>query len=415
MINWAGNYEYRAKGLHEPSSLAQLCAIVASAPQLRVLGSRHAFTGIGDASELVTLDRLPAEIAVDREAGTVSCSAALRYGVLARALEREGLALRNLASLPHISIGGAIATATHGSGDENGNLATQVAALEVVRSDGELITTARGDDDFEGVVVSLGALGVTTRVTLDVVPTYDMRIRVFQDLTWDALFEHFDGITASGASVSFLSHLHERHVDQVWIRTRVTEEPEQIRDDLFGACAASEDLHSIPGLDPVNCAPQLGRPGLWSDRLPTFRMGFTPSSGEEIQTEYFVPRSSATAALEAVRALADSIRPLLLVCEIRTIAADRLWLSPQYECDTIAIHFSWKPAQQGVERLLVELESALAPFAARPHWGKLFLAKASDIASLYERLPDFARLAQRLDPRGAFRNSWLEHHVLNAP
>ena len=250
------------------------------------------------------------------------------------------MALHNLASLPHISVAGAVATATHGSGDANGNLATAVAALELVTSSGELVTAARGDPDFDGMVVGLGALGVVTRLTLDVEPAYEVRQRVFEELAWDALFEHFDAITGSGYSVSVLSYLGDT-VDQVWVRSRVTDAPEVVRDDLFGARPATVDRHPILGLDPVNCTPQLGRPGPWSARLPYFRMGFTPSAGEELQSEYLVPREHAVAAIEAVRALADRIRPVLQVCEIRTIAADRLWMSPQYGRDSVGIHFTW--------------------------------------------------------------------------
>ena len=412
--NWAGSYAYRAGRVHRPASVEQLREIVAAAPEISVIGSRHAFNGIGDSAELVTLDDLPADIVIDRTAMTVSCPAAVRYGAVAEALEMEGLALRNLASLPHISIGGAVATATHGSGDANGNLATAVAALDLVTSTGELVTYARGDEDFDGVVVSLGALGAVTRVTLDAEPTYEVRQRVFEDLTWEALFEHFDDIAASGYSVSVITRLEDGTAGNVWVRSRATGEPEQLREELFGARPATEERHPILGNDPVHCTPQLGRPGLWSARLPTFRMGFTPSNGEEIQSEFLIPRANAVTAIEAVRSLAESIRPVLQVCEIRTIAADRLWLSPQYEVDTIGIHFTWKRDQQAVERVLAELEAALEPYGARPHWGKLFLAEADRIAALYERLADFARLAERLDPRSAFRNDWLERRVFGA-
>jgi alditol oxidase len=201
-------------------------------------------------------------------------------------------------------------------------------------------------------------------------------------------------------------------IDQVWVKSRVTDAPEQVRGDLFGAVAATVDRHPIPGIDPVNCTPQLGVPGLWSDRLPHFRMGFTPSSGEELQSEFLLPRRHAAAAIQALRALTGLVRPVLQVSEIRTVAADQLWMSPQYRQDTLAIHFTWAPDQDAVEPVLVAVEAALAPFDARPHWGKVFLADATAIASLYPRLPDFTRLVDRLDPRGAFRNAWLNAHVL---
>ena len=392
--------------IHRPSSLEELQEIVAAARQVRAVGSHHSFNDIADAEEQVTLSALPADLVVDRDAATVSFGAGLTYGELVGALEREWLALHNLASLPHISVAGAVATASHGSGDANRNLATAVAAVELVTSSGELVTAARGEPDFDGMVVGLGALGVVTRLTLDVEPAYEMRQRVFEALEWDALFEHFDAITGSGYSVSVLSYLGDA-VDQVWVRSRVTEEPEVVRGDLFGARPATVDRHPILGLDPVNCTPQLGRPGPWSARLPYFRMGFTPSAGEELQSEYLVPREHAVAAIEALRALADRIRPVLHVCEIRTIAADRLWMSPQYERDSVGIHFTWALEPEAVMDVLADLEPALEPFDPRPHWGKLFLH-----APRYERVADFARLTDRLDPRGAFSNGWLETRVL---
>jgi xylitol oxidase len=411
--NWAGTYSYRARRLHRPSSLEQVREIVAAAPRVRVLGSRHSFTDIADSSELIALDGLPADPIVDRAAGTVSVGAGVSYGELAEALNAAGLALHNLASLPHISVAGAVATATHGSGDASGNLATAVAGLELVTSSGEIVTASRGDAGFDGLVVGLGALGAVTRITLDVEPAYDVRQRAFEGLEWDALFEHFDEISASGASVSVFPRWGDA-VDQVWVKSRVTGAPEQVRGELFGAPASTVERHPILGVDPVNCSPQLGVPGVWSERLPHFRMGFRPSTGEEIQSEYLMPRRHAAGAIQAMRGLAGTIRPLLQVCEVRTVAADRLWMSPQYGQDTVGIHFTWKRDQDAVERALVDVEAALAPFEARPHWGKLFLADAAAIAPRYPRLPDFARLVERLDPRGAFRNDWLQSRVLDA-
>jgi xylitol oxidase len=413
--NWAGNHTYRATRLHRPSSVEQVQEIVAGARGVRVLGSRHSFNDIADSGELVTLDSLPADVSVDRAAGTVSFGAGLTYAALAGALAAEGVALHNLASLPHVSVAGAIATATHGSGDANGNLATAVAGLEIVTSGGELVRVSRGDPDFDGLVVGLGSAGAVTRVTLDVQPAYEMRQRVFEGLGWDALLRHFDEITACGDSVSVFTDWGAT-AGQVWVKRRVTDAdaPEPVPGDLFGAVPSTVDRHPILGLDPVNCTPQLGRPGPWSDRLPHFRIGFTPSTGDELQSEYMVPRRHALGAIEAVRGLADRLRPVLQVSEIRTVAADRLWMSPQHGQDTVAVHFTWQPGQDAVERVLLDVEAALAPFAARPHWGKLFLADAAAIARLYERLPDFARLVGRLDPRGAFRNPWLSAHVLPA-
>ena len=409
--NWAGNHTYQAAALHRPTTLDQVRELVAGAGRLRVLGSRHSFSDIADSAELLSLDGLPADVVVDHAAGTVSLAGGLRYGDLAEVLKAEGVALANLASLPHISVAGAVATATHGSGDANGNLATAVAGLELVTASGEVLTASRGDPDFDGLVVGLGTLGAVTRVTLDVEPAYQVRQRTFQDLPWISLFERFDEVTSAGYSVSLFTRWTAT-VDQVWVKSRVTEQPEEVRGDLLGAVPATADQHPILGIDPVNCTPQLGVPGPWSDRLPHFRMGFTPSSGEELQSEYHVPRRHAVPALQALLALGDHIRPVLQVSELRTVAADRLWMSPQHGQDTMAVHFTWLPDLAAVEPVLAAVETALDPFEARPHWGKLFLADAAAMARRYPRLPDFAGLAGRLDPRGVFINAWLRRHVL---
>ena len=409
--NWAGNYTYRAEKLHRPMTMEQVQQIVAKAASVHVLGSRHSFNAIADSSELISLENLPADVVVDHEAHMVSCGGGVTYGTLVKTLNDEGVALHTLASLPHISVAGAVATATHGSGVTCGNLGTAVAGLEIVTSSGEILKASRGDPDFDGLVVGLGALGAVTRITLDVQPAYEVKQRVFEGLSWKALYDHFDEITSCGYSVSIFTRWGQTH-EQVWVKSR-TDEPDRVAGDLFGAVAATVDRHPIVELDPTPCTPQLGRPGLWSDRLPHFRMGYTPSRGEEIQSEYLFPRRHAMGAIEAMRALADRMRPLLQVSEMRRVAADRLWMSMNYEQDSVGIHFTWKREPDAVQEMVAQIEDALTPFEARPHWGKVFHADAAAIAVLYKRHSDFVRLVGRLDPRGAFRNSWLKARVLS--
>jgi alditol oxidase len=411
LTNWAGNYAYRARAVHAPETLDELREIVACAERVRVLGSRHSFSGIADSEELISLERLGGEVVVNRGASTVTVGGSVRYGELAAVLMQEQLALANMASLPHIAVAGAVSTATHGSGDHNGNLATSVAGLEIVTSDGGVVTASRGDPEFDGLVVGLGALGAVTRLVLDVEPAYEIAQRVFQQLSWEALLEHFDVIMSSGYSVSVFTRWGDA-ADQVWVKSRGDEGRVG---KLFGASPASVDVHPIAGLDPINCTPQLGLPGPWAERLPHFRMGFTPSAGAEIQSEYIVTRDNAVAAISAILEVASILGPLVQVSEIRTIAADSLWMSPEYGRDSVSIHFTWEPDAEAVRAALERIERALAPLGARPHWGKLFLARAEVIGPLYPRLDDYAALVERLDPRGAFRNEWLETRVLGAP
>jgi xylitol oxidase len=410
--NWSGNYSYRARRIHHPRTVSELQELVVSAGRLRALGTRHSFTAIADSDELVSLAELEGEVEVDAAAETVSVPGEVTYAQLAGVLASAGRALHNLASLPHISVIGAVSTATHGSGDENGNLATAVAELELVTGTGELVRRRRGEPGFEGIVVGLGALGVVTRVTLDTQPHYEVSQRVFEDLEWETLYEHFDEITARGESVSVFHRFGER-AEQVWVKTRVGDPDLPAGDeDLFGARPADAPRNPVLGGDPANCTDQLGVSGPWAERLPHFRSGFTPSSGEEIQSEYFVARENAVPALEALRLAGPQLRPLMLAGEIRTMAADELWLSPQYQETTVGFHFTWRREEEDVERALGAIETALEPFSARPHWAKLFLARAEQIAPQYERLEDFRRLREELDPRGVFTNRWLRERLL---
>jgi len=412
--NWSGNYTYRAAILHRPGTLEELQELVARARAVRALGSRHSFTAMGDSEELIALDRLPGEISVDHASQTVSVPGHTTYAELAEALNREGVALDNLASLPHISIAGAVATATHGSGLGKGNLATAVRELQMVTAAGELVSVAADVPDFDGIVVGLGSLGLVTHLRLAVEPYYEMRQHVYEGLTWESLFEHFSEITAAGESVSVFHRFGDR-TEQVWVKRRVDhQDADADPGELFGARPATIALHPVLGGDPVNCTEQLGIVGPWSERLPHFRSGFTPSSGEELQSEFFVAREDAVAAVQALRALGETIAPLLLVCELRSIAADSLWLSPHYERDSASIHFTWRRRPAQVEPIVREIETILSPFGARPHWGKVFTADAGAIAPLYPRMADFRTLRDRLDPAGVFVNDWMRGVVVGS-
>jgi alditol oxidase len=408
LMNWAGNYTYRAGALHEPDTLDDLRRVVSRAASIRALGTRHSFNDIGDAAELVSLGRLPGEIAIDQESMTVTVPAAMTYGALAVQLVENGLALHAMASLPHISVGGAIQTGTHGSGDRNGNLATAVRGLELITSEGDIVTVARGDDDFAGMIVALGALGIVTRVTLDIEPMYDVRQWVFRHLAWSELEGNLDAITSSAESISLLTNYGD-DVEQVWLKRRVDGDwPQSPETSFFGAVPADRDMHPIASLSAESCTRQMGVPGSWAERLPHFRMEGTPSSGEEIQSEYVLDRIHLMDALAALRSIEEQMRPHLQVSEIRTVAADELWLSMASGRESVCLHFTWHREPVAVARVLPIIEAALEPFSPRPHWGKTFTMGSADLGMRYPRLEEFWHLQRALDPRGAFRNRFLD-------
>lgn len=406
MKNWAGNLEYSSAEVHRPTSVAELQELVANATKIKALGSRHSFNTVADTDGThILLDALPQEVLLDVAKGTVKVSGGISYGALGRALEEQGYAIHNLASLPHISVAGAIQTGTHGSGVNNPSLAAAVVGVDLVRASGELVTLTADDDEFPASVVSVGALGIVTGLELAVRPSYEVRQRVLTGLSWEGALANFQAIASSAYSVSFFTDYTGDTIPQVWLKALDSEAP---LPDLFGATAATAAMHPLPDMSAENCTEQLDVAGKWLDRLPHFRHEFTPSNGEELQSEFLLPLDQAPTALQAVRALAGKLAPLLFISEIRTIAADEFWLSPFYQQQSVALHFTWKPLQSDVETVLPELEEALRPFGARPHWGKLFTPGQYDFAALYPRFEDFRALVQANDPTGKFRNSLLD-------
>ena len=415
LTNWAGNLTYGTKRLQEAASIEEIRSVVRSEKKVKALGTRHCFNSIADSREnLLSILPMHGVVALDADGHTVTVDAGITYGQLCPQLDSKGFALHNLASLPHISVAGACSTATHGSGERNGNLATAVSAIEFVTASGEVVKLSRKSDGevFPGAVVGLGALGVITRLTLDIQPTYSVRQFVYENLPLSQMKDHFDEIQASGYSVSLFTDWQKQRINELWIKSRAGDgEAFASPQEFFGARLATRNLHPIAELSAENCTEQMGVPGPWYDRLPHFRMGFMPSAGKELQSEYFVPRRNAIDAILAVERLRDQVSPHLLISEIRTIAADDLWMSTCYRQPSVAIHFTWKQDWPAVRRLLPIIERELGPFQPRPHWGKLFTMSPRQLQSRYEKLTDFTQLARKYDPTGKFRNAFLNSNV----
>jgi xylitol oxidase len=407
LTNWAGNLTYRAAAVHHPGSVAAVQHLVARLPRVRALGTRHSFSAVADCpgGDLVSLDALPSEITVDPGAMTVSVTGGTRYGELAAELHAQGYALHNTGSLPHISVAGATATGTHGSGDANGILSTAIVALEIVRADGSLHTVGRDDPAFRAMAVGLGLFGVITRVVLEIQPTYQVRQDVYVGAPWDGVLEAFDEIMAGAYSVSLMGDPGSPILMQLWQKTRVGDEP---------PAPAPESLHGGRWYDDadvpagIGLNPRAGVVGPWSERLPHFRLDAPPSvGGDELQTEYFVARRHAVDALRAVRALGERISPHLHAMEIRTVAGDDLWLSPAYGRDSVTIGFTWRKHPEPVHALIGEVEAALAGLGPRPHWGKLHRFTTDDLGRVFPRLPDALDVARSHDPAGKFAASLI--------
>lgn len=408
--NWGGNVTFGARRVLRPRSVDELRGMVAGADRIRAIGTGHSFSRVADTSgDLVTLADLPPRLEIGPD--TVTVGAGMRYGEVVGPLDAAGRALPNLGSLPHIAVGGACATGTHGSGDGNPCLAGAVTALELVTAGGDLVRLDRGDPDFAGSVVSMGRLGVVTALTLRTQPAYEIQQAVYEDLPFDAL-EDLDATFGAAYSVSLFTRYRRPVLDMAWVKRRVDPGAPWVPPETWhGATRAPEQRHPVPGERGHECTPQDGLPGPWHTRLPHFRLEFTPSKGEEIQSEYFVPRRHGAAAVRAVHAIGGRLAAVLLVAEIRTVAADDLWASMAYERDSVALHFTWVQDQAAVTAVLPELEAALAPYAPRPHWGKVFAMPADQVRSGWARLPDLRRLADRTDPDGVFANEFTDRYL----
>ena len=413
LATWAGTYQFTARRVIEARSAADVCRAVAAGGRVRALGTRHSFNDLADnGATLVTVTGIPPEPVLDEAARTVTVGAGVTYGVLATWLQERGWALANMASLPHISVAGAIATGTHGSGSRNQVLSAAVAALDYVAADGEVRHADRSEPDFAGMAVGLGAFGVVVRVTLDIEPTYQVRQDVYAGPAWDRLLAGLTDVMSAGYSVSVFIDWSGGPV-QTWVKRRVARPSDTVPEELFGAGRYTGQVR-LADAPADNLTPH-GVPGPWSHRLPHFRIDSVPSNGNEIQSEYFVSAGHGAAALEAIRRLARQIAPLLLVCEIRAIAADRLWLSGAYDRETVAIHFTWRKLPEQVDAVLPALEEALAPYDARPHWGKVNHVPPSEVARRYPRLADARALFERLDPDGRFSGHRLERLGVREP
>jgi alditol oxidase len=259
------------------------------------------------------------------------------------------------------------------------------------------------------------AVGVVFFLDFYLYRTYQMQQYVYENLPFSELTKHFDEIEASAYSVSLFTDWQQQRISEVWLKCVMKDDEKfDAPSEFFGARQATRNLHPIAELPSENCTEQMGVPGPWYERLPHFKMGFTPSAGKELQSEYFVPRQHAAEAILALQKLRDQVGPHLLITEIRAVAADNLWMSPCYQQPCITIHFTWKPQWGAVRKILPLIERELAPFHPRPHWGKLFTISPAQLHARYEKLPEFVKLSQAYDPRGKFRNEFLDKYVFEA-
>ena len=407
MKNWSGNIEYRPAEIARPSSISELQKVVADSRKVRAYGSGHSFNTLADTDgTLIAFSEFDKNIEIDSSKMLVRVPAGVRYGEVAPKLHANGFALRNMGSLPHITVVGATSTGTHGSGVGNKNLSGSIAEIELITATGDAITLDQSE--LPAARVALGSIGIIHHLTLDIVPTYEVAQTVYFDLPFVQLISNLDAILSAGYSVSVLSMWGDEFVDQVWVKSKIGTNPVLTQNEWFGAKLATRKSNPIREADSAAATEQFGLPGPWFERLPHFKLDFTPSFGEELQTEYFIDRKDAPAALNAIYKIHEELSELIMVCEMRTVAQDENWLSEAYGRETFVFHFTWRPNIPAVEKLLLKIEASLEPFKARPHWGKVFTNNAFDFSSLYPKFNSFLTYRGTYDPSRKFVNKLLE-------
>jgi len=409
--NWAGTYTYTASAVVHARTVDDVRRAVLGGGPVRAVGTRHSFNDLADTTgTLISVSGLDPDPVLDPAARTVTVGAGATYGALAAWLEARGWALATLPSVPDVTIGGAIATGTHGSGAGRQVLSAAVAGLRYVDATGTVREAGRGDPGFAGLPVGLGAFGIVTRVTLDVEPSYLIRQDVYAGLPWARVLADLESIMSAAYSVSLFTSWLGDSVQHAWVKRRVAGPDDAVPAGFFGARLAGGPVRlgdaAAENLTPVGVA------GPWLRGLPHFLPGGVPSAGDEIQTEFFVPMSQGAAALEAVRGLRKKLARVLLVSEVRAVAADDLWLSPASGRATLALQITWGHNARKVIGLLPGLQEALAPFGARPHWGTVWRRFSLD--PVHPKLADARELFERLDPGGTFSNDHLRRLGIRA-
>ncbi len=413
LSNWAGNLQYSTNNVYYPKTVEEVQEVVKRCNKVKALGSKHSFNTIANSKDnFISLSNLNKVVSLDKANNTITIESGTRYGDFAPYLDQHGYALENLASLPHITVAGATATGTHGSGVTHGNLSSQVAAIEFVNAKGDVINLSKKDGDkFYGAIVNLGAVGIVTKATLNVIPTFKMKQVVYMNMPMSALKDHFADVESKGYSVSLFTTWANKNINEVWVKRVANDNDSPAPHELFGATLATKNMHPVQEQSAENTTDQMGVPGTWYERMPHFKMGFKPSTGKELQAEFFVPIEHAYDAIMAVETLNEKITPHLFITEIRTIKADDLWMSPCYKQTAVAIHFTFKQETDAVMQLLPLIEQQLMPFNVKPHWAKLFTLDPKILQSRYQKLADFKQLVAEYDPEGKFRNDFLEKNL----
>ncbi|KAI1700234.1 d-arabinono-1,4-lactone oxidase domain-containing protein [Ditylenchus destructor] len=359
--NWGNNFRFSTQNIQYPTSVEEVQQIVRNANKLRVVGTRHSFSKIADSpNTMLSTLALKNIIGFDPTVPSITVQAGITYTDLNPFLPNYG----------------------------------------------------PNDPELKAIAVGLGAFGVITQVELEVEPTFNLTNYVFVNMPEQDIYDHFDEIENLGYSVQLFTDFSTPGVwDQVWVWVR-SDENSNVGNmqNLYGATRTHEQVTAIEALPPTYLMEQ-GKEQPWYYGLVDYHLGLSGFDGAEIQSEYFMPYENAIPAIQAVSNFSDLIAPRVYTMLIRTIKGDDLWMSESFNETTVAIHFTWKPNMTAVMEVLPQIEQALLPYGARPHWGKVFAQGPETYLHRYPKLNQWKQLAETLDPTHKFRNKFLEDTV----
>jgi len=414
MKNWAGNLTFSAKEYIEIDSISKLQSIVSKASGVKVLATGHSFNDIADTNQTqISIKNLSNKIEIDSIKKVVLVPAGMQYADVCRYLETKGWALFNTASLGEITVAGAMLTGTHGSGSNNPVLSDCVEGIEMVLESGEIFNISREDsDEFFGFVISLGALGVFTKLKLKIVESFSIKQFVYENIGIQSISENFDDVFDKSYSVSYFSNWKKNSTGQIWMKFLDNNNFPQLPSVWLDGNIANANQHPVKVNDPSPCTDQMGVSGKWLYRLPHFKLDSSPASGDEVQTEYLVDRAYVSHYIDELSNIGDEIAARVYATEIRTIKADDLWLSGAHGRQTVGFHFTWKKSDS-LQTFLPKIEEILGNHNGRPHWGKLFSTPRENLIGRYPKYSNFEDLLKKYDPNKKFRNSFINRYFIN--
>jgi FAD-linked oxidoreductase len=419
--NWSGSVQCNPKEILEPSSVEEIQSIVkrcaAEKSTIRVIGSGHSFTGlVGNNKTLISLDAYQGVENVDKEKSQAVVRAGTKLKLLGETLLSNGLAQVNLGDIDVQSIAGATSTGTHGTGITLGSVSTQIAEITLVTAKGEVLVCSetQNKETFKAAQVAMGALGIVTKVKLQLVPAYKLKY-VKEKVNLDDCLNNLDKYKTQNRNFEFYWFPHTNTIqakmlnitDEAPMKSSVMKYFNDMVLENGAFKVLSELCRMFPSMSKSVAKISAGAVSTGVDINYSNRIYATPRLVKFQEMEYNLP---AEHAVQAIKEMRESINAnnfkVHFPIEVRFVKGDDIYLSPAYQRDSvyIAVHM-----YKGMEykTYFDAMETIFKKYNGRPHWGKMHTRTASELSQLYPMWGKFQEIRHQLDPEGLFMNDYL--------